>query len=612
MAKAITEVAIGAAAIGAAIAMPGIGAGLAWMTLGMQNGIIGGLTSLGASSVMAGVADALKKSQGGLSVAVTTPIGPWGYIYGTQKVGGVEVFRQSNNNTGVAGATTSDNKQLHRVYVLACHSCEIGESWQLRIDGRQVMMNPDPAAPTSYISYTPTQVQANILSISRDQDGLVTVKIDRELAGIDGLPIQITECSDTSFNTMPIVTQPNDNDGTVFQFVSGGPVTTVLNSGQFWTLYADYQNKIRVEFLNGHHTQTFQVLQNAGTSWGPSDLLLGRTAVYVQMGYDNTVFPSSIPNVSFVIQGKDDILDPRTGTRSWSNNAVLCIADFMSLPREQGGFGLAIGTGQPTAQIIAGANICDEQVAMAEGGTEARYTCNTFVQLNESRSTILANMLSSCSGRIVRQQGQRFVVPAAWQAPTLELFDADLIGPIQWSPRLSIREAANAVKGTFVSPENAYQQADVPPYMQDYNHGFGLITDPGQGDQWLVEDNLERIYHEANFPCTDSPSMAQRLEKIALMRMRYQGRGTIRATMKAYSAVATDTIMIFHPRWGAEWTPMTVEVLRKRFIVDKSGDTPRLGVELDVAETSPYIYDWTTAEELTPAGYRQVFTPASL
>jgi hypothetical protein len=588
MAKAITEVAIGAAAIGAALAMPGIGAGLAWMTLGMQNGIVGGLMSLGASSVMAGVSDALKKSQGGLSVAVTTPIGPWGYLYGTQKVGGVEVFRQSNNNTGVTGST-SDNKQLHRVYVLACHSCEIGESWQLRIDGRQVLMNPDAAAPTSYKSYTPTQVQANILSISRDVDGLVTVKIDRDLGGMDGLPIQITECSDASFNTMPIVTQPDDNDGTVFQFVSGGPVTTVLNSGQFWTLYADYQDKIRVEFLNGHHTATFQVLLNAGTSWGSSDKLLGRTAVYVQMGYDNTVFPSSIPNVSFVIMGKDDILDPRSGTRAFTDNAVLCIADYMSLPREKGGFGLAIGTGQPTDQIIAGANICDELVPRAEGGTGPRYTCNTFIQLNESRSTILANMLSSCSGRIVRQQGQRWVVPAAWQAPTLELFDADLIGPIQWKPRLSIRETANAVKGTYVSPQNAYQQGDVPPYMQDYKHGFGLITDPGQGDQWLLEDNGERIYHEANFPCTDDPAMAQRLEKIALMRIRYQGRGTIRANMKAFRATATDTIRIFHPRWGLAWTPMTVEVLRKRFIVDKSGDVPRLGVELDVAETSPYI-----------------------
>jgi len=52
--------------------------------------------------------------------------------------------------------------------------------------------------------------------------------------------------------------------------------------------------------------------------------------------------------------------------------------------------------------------------------------------------------------------------------------------------------------------------------------------------------------------------------------------------------------------------------LKKRFVVDKSEGEPRLAVELDVAETGPDIFDWSTTEELTPAGYQQVSTPASL
>jgi hypothetical protein len=608
MSKAITEVAVGAAALGVAIAVPGLG-------IAMAPALIHTLTALGMSEIMTGLADALKKNQGGLSVAVTTPIGPHGFIYGTQKIGGVEVFRQSNNNTGVGGATTSNWKQLHRVYVLAAHPCSLGP-WQLRIDGRQVMMNPDSAAPTSFKSYSPTQVQANIYSISRDANGLVTVKVDRDLGNLDGQSIQITECSDHSFNQIAIVTLPDPNDGTVFQFVSGGPVTSVASSGQVWSMFADYQDKIRVEFLDGTHTETFQVLAAAGTAWGPSDKLLGRCAVYVQMGYDSTIFPSQIPNVSFVIDGKNDILDPRSNTRGFTSNAALCIADYMSLPRTKGGFGLAIGTDQPTAQLIAAANICDETVDLGGGGTAKRYTCNTFFQLNETRGSILSKMLSSCAGRIVRQQGQRWVVPGAWQAPTLELFDSDLIGPIEWNGRLSIRATANAIKGTYVSPENAYQQSDTPPYMQDYKHGFGLMTDPGQGDKWLLEDNGERIFTEASFPCTDTAAEAQRLEKIALLRLRHQGRGRIRATMKAYRAIATDTIHLYHPRWNTpgtqDWNPRTLEVTKKRLVVDKSNGAPTLAVELEIADTGSDIFDWTTAEELTPAGYVQTYTPASL
>ena len=597
MAKAITEVAIGAAAIGASFLVPGAGIAIAGLHLS-QAAAVGALMSVGGSQVMAGLADALKQNQGGLAVAVATPIGPWGYVYGRQKVGGVEIFRQSNNNTGGSGET-SNNKQLHRVYVLACHPCALG-SWQLRIDGKQVLVTPNGPG---FQSYSPTQIMRAITSISRNADGLVTVVIEAGIAGLDGQTIGITECSDNTLNGLWILTQPNPADTTTFTFVSGGPEVSLTGSGQFSTCYSDYKDKIYVEFLDGSHSATFSRLLAAGTSWRASDKLLGLTAVYVQMGYDEGVFPSSIPNVSFVIDGKNDILDPRTGLRGLTKNAALCIADYLSLPRTRGGFGLEIGTDIPTDGLIAAANVCDEAVPLAAGGTIARYTINTFFQLNETRGAVLEQLLTACAGRLSYQGGTYTIFPGAWVAPSLQLSDADLVGPVQVKPRLSIRETANAVKGTYVSPENNYQQADLPPYMQDWMHGYGLETDPGQGDQWLVEDNFERIFRESNFACTDNAATAQRLAKIGLLRLRNQLRVTVHATMKAYRAVALDVIEISHPRYG--WVNKNFEVLASRLVVDKSGDAPRLTVELDLAETDATIFDWSTAEELTPYGYIQ-------
>ena len=595
MSKAITEVAIGAAAIGAAVLLPGVGLGVAGFLVGFLNAAssaaaVSGLMAMGGSMILGGLADALKGNQGGLAVGVTTPIGPWSYVYGTQKVGGVEIFRESNNNTGASGSTSND-KQLHRVYVLACHPCAIG-SFQLRIDGRQVLLTP---SGSDYVSYSPTQIQINIASISR-ASGVVTMVLSGSMpTGTDGTVLQIRSVRNNSFNGTCIVTQPNPVDFTTWTYVCGGPDTT-SSGGVARTVYSNYKNKIRVSFLNGPHTSTFATLLAAGTTWGASDLCLGRTLVYVQMGYDDTVFPSSIPNVSFIIDGRNDILDPRTGTRGFTTNAALCIADFLSLPPTKGGFGLAIGTDIPTAQLIAAANICDEAVALAGGGTIPRYTCDTFFMLNQPRGTILRDMLSSCAGRITYQGGQYSIYPGAWIAPTLQLTDADLIGPIEWKPRLSIRDTCNAVKGTYVSPENAYQQADVPPYMQDADHGY--VSDP-----WLAEDQGERIFHEANFPCTDNSATAQRLEKIALLRARHQGRGTIRCSMKAYQAVALDIIQLTHPRYT--WLLKDFEVLASRFIVDKNGKAPRPYVELDIAETDSSIFDWVATEQLTPQGYKQ-------
>jgi Putative phage tail protein len=587
MPKVVTEVAIGAAAIALAVAMPGIGAGLVWMTLGMQNAIIGSLVGIGSSMVMSGVADALRVNQGGLAVGVTTPIGPWGYVYGTQKVGGIEIFRESNSSQG-----TSNDKELHRVYVLACHPCALG-AWQVRIDGKQVMMN---ASGTGYASYSPSQVGFGITSISRASGTVTMVLASPMPAGTDGTTLQVRSVADGSFNGTWTVTQPNPSDFTTFTYVCGGPDAS-STGGSANTTYSDYKDKIYVEFLNGNHTATFPGLLASGTTWGPSDLCLGRTLVYIRMGYDDGVFPSSIPNVSFIIDGKNDILDPRTGLRGFTNNAVLCIADFMSLPPSKGGFGLTIGTDIPAAQLIAAANICDETVALAAGGTVKRYTCDTFVQLNSPRGTILKDMLSSCSGRLSYQGGQYSIFPGAWVAPTLQLTDGDLVGGIKTHPRFSIRDTCNAVKGTYVSPENAYQQADVPAYMQDATHGF--VADP-----WLAEDNGERIFREANFPCTNNSATAQRLAKIALLRTRFQKRLTIQCSLKAYQAVALDVIQLSHPRYN--WVNQPFEVLSSRFILEKSGGkAPRPYVELDLAETDASIYDWSATEQLTPQGYKQ-------
>ena len=208
--------------------------------------------------------------------------------------------------------------------------------------------------------------------------------LDGPITGQDGLNLQVTNVADNTLNGLWVVTQPNPSDPSTFTFVCGGPDAT-SSGGYVTTTYADYKDKIYVEFCNGLNTQTFQGLRSSGTNWGPTDLCLGRSLAYVRMGYDSSVFPSGIPDISFVIDGKADILDPRTGTRGYTSNAALCIADFLMIPSTKGGFGLTIGTDIPTAQLISAANICDETVALAGGGTEARYACNTYVQLSQGQ-----------------------------------------------------------------------------------------------------------------------------------------------------------------------------------------------------------------------------------
>jgi hypothetical protein len=100
----------------------------------------------------------------------------------------------------------------------------------------------------------------------------------------------------------------------------------------------------------------------------------------------------------------------------YTENAALCIADYLAQPTW--GFKAHYGTEIPLPQLIAAANICDEPVALAAGGTEPRYACNGSFPLTMKRGEVLQNVLTSCGGRLTYSQGQFVIWPAAWQGIT--------------------------------------------------------------------------------------------------------------------------------------------------------------------------------------------------
>ncbi|EME71382.1 hypothetical protein H261_03198 [Paramagnetospirillum caucaseum] len=93
--------------------------------------------------------------------------------------------------------------------------------------------------------------------------------------------------------------------------------------------------------------------------WTSEHRQYGRAKVYVEFTYDSKMFPSGIPQISCVMRGKK-VHDPRTGNTAWSDNAVLCLRDYLTT----GDVGLGImAYDLLAADINASANVCDESVA---------------------------------------------------------------------------------------------------------------------------------------------------------------------------------------------------------------------------------------------------------
>ncbi len=351
--------------------------------------------------------------------------------------------------------------------------------------------------------------------------------------------------------------------------------------------------------------------------WTGDKLINGCCWSYIKYTYSASKYPNGTPNPRATILGKNSIWDPRTNTTSWSNNAALCIADFLCDPIYGFGFSHA---DLDQAQLVAAANICDEQVPLAAGGTESRYTINGAFDSSAAPGDILASMLDACGGRISTAGGTIKIYPAAWIAPTLAFDESDLVNKVAWSPRRKFRELITSVKGTYVAPNDPYsrpagnyygtngkdqagntfsdfqyewQPTDFPAYIQDSEHGYAV-------NQPLVNSGGVELWSDMRLQFVTSAATAQRLAKIKLMRNQMQGSGTLAFNLGAYQCQPLDVIQFSFP--ALQMTHKMLEITTMRFVPSAADDGVSLHIECDVAETDPSVYAWSTSEELTPQG----------
>src|SRR3990167_6853532 len=315
-------------------------------------------------------------------------------------------------------------------------------------------------------------------------------------------------------------------------------------------------------------------------AWTTAHRLRGCAAIHLRLQADQDAFPGGIPAISVDVQGKNDIYDPRSDTFAYSENPALCLADYMAHARF--GLGAAIGAsdGINTEALIEAANICDEAVSLAAGGSELRYSCNGVVSLAENPKTIIEAMLTAMAGRVANSGGQWRLHAGAYRMPTFGLTqDHAREGGLTLSTRISAAQNFNGVRGQFISPENDWQPDDFPAYVSEV---------------YRSEDGGEEKWRDIALPFTQSATTAQRLAKIELERARRQMSIRFAGKLSAWAVQVGDTVALTYDRWGMAAKPY--EVIEARLDLATSGDGPQLLPELVLRETSPLVYDWDASE----------------
>jgi hypothetical protein len=311
--------------------------------------------------------------------------------------------------------------------------------------------------------------------------------------------------------------------------------------------------------------------------WTDAHRQTGRTKIFVQLIFNPDLFPTGIPNITAVVKGKK-VYDPRSGLTAYSDNASLCINDFLCDPIW---LGCTYASEIDETQLIAAANIDDEAVSLAAGGTEARYTLNGSFSVNTDSRTVLGRMLTANAGRVHYIGGLFRILPAAYVSPTITFTEDSLRGVPQIEPRLSASDACNGVKGVYVSEDNLWQPSDFPP-----------VTNA----TYLAEDGGERSWRELDLPFTKSAATAQRIAKIELERARQQISVVWPGKLTCYRAQPGDVQLFTFAMLG--WSAKAFEVVGGGLTLEADSDgQPTLGSDLALRETASSVFDWSSGEE---------------
>lgn len=218
---------------------------------------------------------------------------------------------------------------------------------------------------------------------------------------------------------------------------------------------------VRVRFFDGSQTAgAAELIEETAGAWTSAHVLRETAYMYLRLEFNRDVFANGPGALSMELQGHSQITDPRTNAVGWSNNPALCILHYL-----KSADGLACADDEiDLASFIAAANVCDENVTIAAGVTQRRYTLDGAFDLERKPLDIIDDMLTSCAGTLVYVAGRYRLHAGAYDAPTDTLTASDLAGSLELVTKPPRREIFNTMRGTFISPERNWQATEFPPY----------------------------------------------------------------------------------------------------------------------------------------------------
>lgn len=324
---------------------------------------------------------------------------------------------------------------------------------------------------------------------------------------------------------------------------------------------------VRIRLYKGDQT-TLDADFLAASAGGLSsaDCGRGKAWLYVRFEADYDVFgQTGVPTVRAVVRGKP-LYDPRTSTTAFSDNAALAVRDYLTT-----NLGLRCTAAEVNDDdIIAAANVCDEDVALSSG-SQKRYTVNGALGADGNLKANLETLVDAMAGMATWSQGQWRVRAGAYETPVATIAEGDIIEVqelVAYTPR---RELFNTVSGSFIDPANLYAEKQYP-----------IVTNA----TYVTQDSGQTIERTLNLPMCNDAVRAQRMAKIEIERARQAVTVSMMCKWTVYNLTPGDHVIVNIARYG--WAGKVFFVAARTLSPD--------GIAYTLRETAAAVWAWNYGE----------------
>ncbi|QHG72062.1 hypothetical protein [Ensifer adhaerens] len=298
----------------------------------------------------------------------------------------------------------------------------------------------------------------------------------------------------------------------------------------------------------------------------------------------NKRFPYGVPQLSVEIDGARcwDFRDPAQNpadpnTWQWTRNSAIICAWHLCFNE----FGFGLDYHKALLPVIdlwkEEADICDEDVALAGGGTEKRYECNGTDTTENGPKAGLNAILATCDGHLVsRGDGARILTVGKFRESRCAILtDADIVGHnVQYGQLFE--DEINRLIPKFTYPATDYSTSDT-----DYFEDTSAQLTAGR----VLAD-------EAEYQWVHQWRQARRLGKRDWLRLREKVRGSIDVRLSGINSV--------YARWVRLETPKRLPSLNGKLIENRRSIlalSKAAGFTMDIVGHPENIDAWTPATD---------------